>query len=155
MGKKSGSSFEYKRDDVNSSFGILAIRLAVGVPLGIVVAFVGNIFNGIIVPSPAAGDDFAFIFRMAVLGVSASTGGMVAWFNAFESKFGSIGLWAFGGFGGLVGAVIAYFVGGHYIDHPDVYILNQQLTQTVIFGAAIGSNVFAAGLSLYDASRSG
>ena len=57
--------------------------------------------------------------------------------------------------GGLVGAVIAYFVGGHYIDHPDVYILNQQLTQTVIFGAAIGSNVFAAGLSLYDASRSG
>ncbi|MDG0868105.1 hypothetical protein [Candidatus Lucifugimonas marina] len=153
MDKKSGSSFEYRKDDVNSSFGILAIRLAVGVPLAIVVAFIGNIFNGIMVPSPAAGDDFAFIFRMMVLGVSASTGGMVAWFNAFESKFGGVGLWAFGGFGGLIGGIIAYFVGGHFIDHPDLYILNQQLTQTVIFGAAIGSNVFAVAFSLYGSKR--
>jgi hypothetical protein len=154
MTKNAGSDYSYKRDDVNSSFGILAIRLAVGVPISLVAGFVGNIFNGIIVPSPAAGDDLAFLFRMAVLGVAASTGGMVSWFNAFESKSGAFGIWAVGAIGGLIGAVVAYFVGDQYIVHPDVYILNQQLIQTVIFGAALGSNAFAAGLSWIVSRRS-
>lgn len=153
MTNSSSSGFEYKKDGVNSSLGILVIRLAVGIPLALVAGFVGNIFNGIIVPSPAAGDEFAFLVRMCVLGFGAASGGMVAWFNAFESKFGVFGIWAFGAIGGLVGGVIAYFVGGAFIDHPDVYIMNQRLTQTVILGTALGSNVLAAGFSVLASKR--
>lgn len=154
MKNNSGSDFEYRRDAVNSSFGILAIRMAVGVPIALVAGFVGNIFNGIIVPSPVAGDDLSFVVRMFVLGVAASTGGMVAWFNAFESKSGGVGIWGVGVIGGLVGGIIAYIVGREFIDHPDLYILNQQLTQTVIIGTAIGSNLFAAALSVYGTRTS-
>jgi hypothetical protein len=108
-----------------------------------VTGFVGNIFNGILVPSPAAGDELAFFVRMLLLGISASTGGMVAWFNAIESKSGATAIWIIAALGGFTGALIAYYIGSTYIDHPDDYILNQRLTQTIILGAAVGSNVFA------------
>jgi hypothetical protein len=79
---------------------------------------------------------------------------MVAWFNLYESRSGAALVWALGGVGGLIGAVIGYYVGHTYIEHHDVYILNQQLTQVVIIGSAIGSSVFAVVLSVVS-SRSG
>ncbi len=136
--------YKYKSDGVNSSIGILIVRLLVGTPISLVAGFVGNIFNGIIVPSPTAGDELAFLARVAVLGYAASAGGMIAWFNALESKTGTFVIWFIAGIGGLTGATIAYFIGSVYIEHVDVYILNQQLTQVVIMGAAIGSNVVAS-----------
>ena len=148
MPETSGLNFEYRNDDVNSSLGILGIRLAVGIPISMVAGFVGNIINGIFVPSPIAGDEVAFLARMLVLGIAASTGGMVAWFNALESKSWAMGIWIIAAIGGLISAVLAYYFGSTYIDHPDVYILNQRLTQTIIIGAAIGSNVCAAGVSI-------
>ena len=150
MAKNSNLNFDYRNDDVNSSLGILGIRLAVGLPISMVTGFVGNIFNGILVPSPAAGDELAFFVRMLLLGISASTGVMVAWFNAIESKSGATAIWIIAALGGLTGALIAYYIGSAYIDHPDVYILNQRLTQTIILGAAVGSNVFA---TIVSASR--
>ena len=141
-------SFRYRNDDVNSSLGILVIRLAVGLPISMATGFVGNIFNGIFVPSPAAGDEYAFIARMLVLAIAVSTGGMVAWFNAIESKSGVMTIWIIAALGGFIGAVIAYFIGSAYIDHPDVYILNQRLIQMIMLGAAVGSNVLAATISI-------
>jgi hypothetical protein len=141
------AKYKYKSDGVNSSLGVLAIRLAVGVPIALVVGFVGNMINGIVVPSPTAGDDLAFFVRTAIIGFAAASGGMIAWFNVFESKSGATFAWFTAGIGGLIGAVVAYFIGDAYIRHPDVYILNQQLTQVVIMGAAIGSNTFSAVLS--------
>ena len=148
MPNNSNLNFKYRKDDVNSSLGILGIRLAVGTPISMVAGFVGNIINGLFIPSPAAGDEFAFAARMFVLSIAASTGGMVAWFNALESKSGAAAIWILAAIGGLIGAVVAYYVGSTYIDHPDVYILNQRLTQTIMLGAAIGSNVFAAVVSI-------
>ena len=58
--------FSYRSDNVNSSIGALVIRLLVGVPIALVAGFAGNVVNGIVVPSPAAGDDVAFLVRMAV-----------------------------------------------------------------------------------------
>jgi hypothetical protein len=146
--------YEYKSDGVNSSLGVLATRVAVGVPIALVAGFVGNMFNGMVIPSPTAGDDLAFFVRVLVIGFAASTGGMVAWFNLYESKSGGALVWAVGGVGGLIGAVVGYYTGAAFIDHPDVYILNQQLTQVVIIGSAIGASVSAVALSLFSA-RSG
>jgi hypothetical protein len=144
-------TFKYRDDSVNSSLGVLAIRVAVGLPISLVVGFIGNIFNGIVVPSPAAGDELAFLIRTFVIGFAASTGGMVAWFNVFESKSGASLVWFTAGIGGLIGAVIAYFIGDSFIANNDLYIMNQQLTQTVIMGSAIGATAFAAILSLVSA----
>ena len=140
--------FSYRSDNVNRSIGALVIRILVGVPIALVAGFAGNVVNGIVVPSPAAGDDFAFLVRMAVLGFAASTGGMIAWFNSLESRLGAFTIWFGAGIGGLLGAVVAYFIGDGFIDHPDVYILGQQLTQVVIFGGALGSNLGAAVISV-------
>ena len=140
--------FSYRSDNVNSSIGALVIRLLVGVPIALVAGFAGNVVNGIVVPSPAAGDDVAFLVRMAVLGFAASTGGMIACFNSLESKLGAFLIWFISGIGGMLGAVSAYFIGDGYIDHPDVYILGQQLTQVVLFGGALVSNIAAGIISL-------
>lgn len=148
MSNNSKLNFEYRNDEVNSSLGMLGIRLAVGLPISMVAGFVGNILNGMFVPSPTAGDESAFLARMLVLGIAASTGGMVAWFNAIESKSGATAIWTTAALGGLLGAIIAYYIGSIYIDHPDVYILNQRLSQGIMLGAAVGSNVLAASVSI-------
>jgi len=144
MTNSSPQGFEYKPDDINSSLGVLAIRLVVGLMIGLVAGYVGNMINGLVVPSPGAGDDIAFLVRMTVIGSVAAGGGMVAWFNAFDSKSGAASIWVVSAVGGLIGAVVGYFIGSSYIDHPDVYILNQRLTQVVILGSALGANAFAA-----------
>ena len=151
MTNNSDSSYEYKTDGVNSSLGVLVIRIMVGLPIGIVAGFIGNLSNGLLVPSPAAGDNVAFIIRMLVIGSATAAGGMVAWFNVYESKSGATRLWAVASIGGTVGAIIAYFIGDAYITPPDVYILNQRLVQVVILGAGIGANVLAVIMSVVSA----
>ena len=154
MTRKVQMDYEYKSDGVNRSIGVLAVRVAVGLPIALVAGFVGNMINGMLIPSPGAGDELVFIVRTLVIGFAASTGGMVAWFNLYESRSGAALVWALGGVGGLIGAVIGYYVGDTYIKNHDVYILNQQLAQVVIIGSAIGSSVFAVVLSVVS-SRSG
>jgi hypothetical protein len=146
--------FLYKTSTVETSGAILGVRILVGLPLALVVAFIGTIFNGIIVPSPLAGDVLAFMVRLAVIGIFASTGALVAWFNLFESKRGAVLVWSVAGAGGLLGALAAYYIGDRYIDHPDVYILNQRLSQVVLLGAALGANAMATLLAI-AASRLG
>ncbi|HIF71642.1 MAG TPA: hypothetical protein EYQ61_03670 [Dehalococcoidia bacterium] len=148
MTRSEQMDYKYKSDNVNASVGVLVIRLMVGVPIALVAGFVGNMFNGIIIPSPAAGDDLAFFVRVLVIGFASSAGGMIAWFNVFGSKSGASLIWVVGGIGGLLGAVVGYYVGDAFIKNHDVYILNQQLTQVVIMGAAIGASVFAVVLSV-------
>jgi hypothetical protein len=148
-------TYTYKTDGVNGSLGVMAVRVAVGLPIGLVAGFVGNILNSIVVPSPVAGDNVAFLVRVFVLGFAASTGGMVAWFNLLDSKIGGVVVWVIGGLGGLIGGLVGYYVGDAFIDHPDVYILNQRLTQVVIFGAAAGSNVFSVVFSIVSARSRG
>ena len=144
-------TYTYKKDGVSGSFGLMAVRVAVALPIALVAGFVGNILNGMLVPSPVAGDNVAFIVRLAVLGFAASAGAMVAWFNLLDSKSGGVLVWVIGGVGGLVGGLVGYYIGDTFIDHPDVYILNQRLTQVVIMGAAVGANVFMVTLSIYSA----
>lgn len=145
---KQSPSFKYRTDNSSGLYGVLLIRAAVGLPIGLVAAFVGNIVNGIAVPSPVAGDISAFIARMAVLGVFASAGGMVAWFNLLESRRGAVLVWAVGAFGGFVGAVVAYYIGDGRIEHPDAYILSQRLSQVVLLGSAAGATLFSTLLSV-------
>ena len=147
-------AFLYKTGNTDASGGILAVRIAVALPISRVAAFIGNIFNSILVPSPVAGEISAFLVRMAVMGFFAATGGMIAWFNLFESKRGALLVWSVAGVGGLLGALVAYYIGDRYIDHPDVYILNQRLSQAVLLGAAIGANALATILAIM-ASRTG
>ena len=89
----SGEIYEYKPDSANRSLRILLVRNVVGFPIALVVGFVGNIVNGLVVPSVAVGDFSAFAVRMLVIGAACSTGGMVAWFNMFESKRGGFLVW--------------------------------------------------------------
>ncbi|HIN14544.1 MAG TPA: hypothetical protein EYM69_02750, partial [Dehalococcoidia bacterium] len=93
--------FLYKTSIVETSRAILGVRVLVGLPIAAVAAFIGSIFNGILVPSPVAGDVLAFTVRMAVIGIFASTGGLIAWFNLFESKRGAVLVWIVAAAGGL------------------------------------------------------
>ena len=60
-------------------------------------------------PSPVAGAELALTTRMTVIGIAASSGGMIAWFNLFESKNGGALVWIIGCIGGVAGAAVAYF----------------------------------------------
>ena len=124
MTRANQKSLLYKTSTVDSSSAILAMRVVVGPPIAPVAAFIGNIFNGIVVPSPVAGDVSAFLARIAVIGIFASTGALIGWFNLFESKRGAAVVWSVAVVGGFGGALAAYYIGDRYIDHPDVYILN-------------------------------
>ena len=141
-------SFLYKANTVDATRAILAMRVVVGLPIALVAAFVGNIFNGIIVPSPVAGDILAFLARIAVIGTFASSGALIGWFNLFESKRGAALVWSVASAGGVLGALAAYYIGDRYIDHPDVYILNQRLSQAILLGAALGANIMATLLAI-------
>lgn len=148
MTETNQKSFLYKTSTVEASGAILAVRIVVGLPIGVVAAFIGNIFNSIAVPSPVAGDASAFLARMAVIGIFAATGGLIGWFNLFESKRGAVFVWSVSAAGGLLGALAAYYIGVRVIDHPDVYILNQRLSQAILFGAAVGANFMATLLAI-------
>ena len=131
------------------SLSVLAVRLLVGMVLGLMGAFIGTILNSLIVPSPAAGDEMAFTVRLLVLGFATAIGGLLAWFNLTESLAGTALTVIATGLSGAAGALIAYLVGRAVIDHPDLFILNQRLSQVVILGAVLGANSFAGGLGLY------
>ena len=159
MNNTSGEMYEYKSDSANSSLRILLVRNIVGFPIALVMGFVGNIVNGLVVPSAAVSDFSAFAVRMFVIGAACSTGGMIAWFNMFESKRGGLLVWSVGTLGGFLGGLIAFQVGSGIVDNPDLVLsgkilgywtLSQRLVQVVILGAGVGSCLFASVLSLFS-----
>ena len=159
MNNKSGDMYEYKSDSANSSLRILLVRNIVGFPIALVMGFVGNIVNGLVVPSTAVSDFSAFAVRMFVIGAACSTGGMIAWFNMFESRRGGLLVWAVGTMGGFLGGIIAYEVGSGIVDNPDLVLsgkilgywtLSQRLVQVVILGAGVGACLFVSVLSLFS-----
>ena len=159
MKNASGEMYEYKPDSANRSLRILLVRNVVGFPIALVVGFVGNIVNGLVVPSTAVSDFSAFAVRMFVIGAACSTGGMIAWFNMFESKRGGLLVWSVGTLGGFLGGLIAFQVGSGIVDNPDLVLsgkilgywtLSQRLVQVVILGAGVGSCLFASVLSLFS-----
>ena len=158
MKNASGEMYEYKPDSANRSLRILLVRNVVGFPIALVAGFVGNIVNGLVVPSAAVGDFSAFSARMFVIGAACSTGGMIAWFNLFESKRGGLLVWIVGTLGGFLGGLIAFQVGSGIVDNPDLVLsgkilgywtLSQRLVQVVILGAGVGSCLFVSVLSLF------
>ena len=159
MKNASGEMYEYKPDSANRSLRILLVRNVVGFPIALVVGFVGNIVNGLVVPSAAVGEFSAFAVRMFVIGAACSTGGMIAWFNLFETKRGGLLVWSVGMLGGFLGGLIAFQVGSGIVDNPDLVLsgkilgywtLSQRLVQVVILGAGVGSCLFASVLSLFS-----
>ena len=159
MKNASGEMYEYKPDSANRSLRILLVRNVVGFPIALVVGFVGNIVNGLVVPSTAVSDFSAFAVRMFVIGAACSTGGMIAWFNMFESKRGGLLVWSVGTLGGFLGGLIAFQVGSGIVDNPDLVLsgkilgywtLSQRLVQVVILGAGVGSCLFVSVLSLFS-----
>ena len=159
MKNASGQMYKYKPDSANHSLRILLVRNVVGFPIALVVGFVGNIVNGLVVPSTAVSDFSAFAVRMFVIGAACSTGGMIAWFNMFESRRGGFLVWSVGTLGGFLGGLIAFQVGSGIVDNPDLVLsgkilgywtLSQRLVQVVILGAGVGSCLFASVLSLFS-----
>ena len=159
MKNSSVQMYEYKPDSANRSLRILLVRNVVGFPIALVVGFVGNIVNGLVVPSAAVGEFSAFAVRMFVIGAACSTGGMVAWFNMFESKRGGFLVWSVGTLGGFLGGLIAFQLGSGIVDNPDLVLsgkilgywtLSQRLVQVVILGAGVGSCLFVSVLSLFS-----
>jgi len=106
------------------------------------------------VPTRSEGDIPAFLAPLIVTALFAATGGMIAWFNRFDSKRGTGLVWAVSMAGALLGAFLAYYLGERYIGPVDLHILNRRLTQVVLFGAAVGANVTAALVAIV-ASRLG
>ena len=159
MNNTPGEMYEYKSDSSNTSLRILLVRNVVGFPIALVMGFVGNIVNGLVVPSTAVSDFSAFAVRMLVIGAACSTGGMIAWFNMFESKRGGLLVWSVGTLGGFLGGLIAFQVGSGIVDNPDLVLsgkilgywtLSQRLVPVVILGAGVGSCLFASVLSLFS-----
>ena len=159
MKNASGEMYEYKPDSANRSLRILVVRNVVGFPIALVVGFVGNIVNGLVVPSAAVGEFSAFAVRMFVIGAACSTGGMIAWFNLFETKRGGLLVWSVGMLGGFLGGLIAFQVGSGIVDNPDLVLsgkilgywtLSQRLVQVVILGAGVGTCLFVSLLSLFS-----
>ena len=159
MKNASGEMYEYKPDSANRSLRILLVRNVVGFPIALVVGFVGNIVNGLVVPSAAVGEFSAFAVRMFVIGAACSTGGMIAWFNLFESKRGGLLVWSVGTLGGFLGGLIAFQVGSGIVDNPDLVLsgkilgywtLSQRLVQVVILGAGVGTCFFVSVLALFS-----
>ncbi len=159
MKNTSSEMYEFRSDSANSSLRILAVRNIVGFPIALVMGFVGNIVNGLVVPSTAVGDMSAFMVRMFVIGAAVSTGGMIAWFNLFESKRGGLFVWIIGTLGGFLGGIIAYQVGSGIVDNPDLVLsgkilgywtLSQRLVQVVILGAGVGTCFFVSVLALFS-----
>ena len=159
MKNPSGEMYEYKSDSANSSLRILLVRNIVGFPIALVVGFVGNIVNGLVVPSTALGDFSAFAVRIFVIGAACSTGGMIAWFNMFESRRGGLLVWVVGTVGGFLGCLTAFQLGSGVVDNPDIVLsgkvlgywtLSQRLVQVVILGAGVGSCLFVSVLSLFS-----
>jgi hypothetical protein len=96
---------------------------------------------------------------MFVIGAACSTGGMIAWFNMFESKRGGLLVWIVGMLGGFLGGIVAYQVGSGIVDNPDLVLsgkilgywtLSQRLVQVVILGAGVGACLFVSVLSLFS-----
>ena len=159
MKNASGKMYEYKPDSANRSLRILLVRNVVGFPIALVVGFAGNIVNGLVVPSAAVGEFSAFAVRMFVIGAACSTGGMIAWFNLFETKRGGLLVWSVGMLGGFLGGLIAFQVGSGIVDNPDLVLsgkilgywtLSQRLVQVVILGAGVGACFFVSLLSLFS-----
>ena len=159
MKNASGEMYEYKPDSANRSLRILLVRNVVGFPIALVVGFVGNIVNGLVVPSATEGDFSAFSARMFVIGAACSTGGMIAWFNLFESKRGGMLVWSVGTLGGFLGGLIAFQLGSGIVDNPDLVLsgkilgywtLSQRLVQVVILGAGVGTCFFVSVLALFS-----
>ncbi len=159
MKNTSTDMYKYKSDSANSSLRILLVRNIVGFPIALVMGFVGNVVNGLVVPSAAAGDFLAFAVRMFVIGAACSTGGMIAWFNLFESRRGGLLVWSFGTLGGFLGGLIAFQVGSGIVDNPDIVLsgkvlgywtLSQRLVQVVILGAGLGTCLFVSALSRFS-----
>ena len=159
MKNASGEMYEYKPDSANRSLRILLVRNVVGFPIALVVGFAGNIVNGLVVPSAAVGEFSAFAVRMFVIGAACSTGGMIAWFNLFETKRGGLLVWSVGMLGGFLGGLIAFQVGSGIVDNPDLVLsgkilgywtLSQRLVQVVILGAGVGTCLFVSLLSLFS-----
>ena len=159
MKNASGEMYEYKPDSANRSLRILLVRNVVGFPIALVVGFAGNIVNGLVVPSAAVGEFSAFAVRMFVIGAACSTGGMIAWFNLFESKRGGLLVWSVGTLGGFLGGLIAFQLGSGIVDNPDLVLsgkilgywtLSQRLVQVVILGAGVGTCFFVSVLALFS-----
>tara|TARA_B100000029_G_C17566882_1_gene955336 strand:+ start:1879 stop:2376 length:498 start_codon:yes stop_codon:yes gene_type:complete len=157
MNDTSGERYEYKSDSANSSLRVLLLRNVVGFPVALVVGFAGNIVNGLVVPSTAVSDFSAFAVRMFVIGAACSTGGMIAWFNMFESRRGGLLVWSVGTVGGFLGGFIAFHLGSGIVDNPDLVLsgkilgywtLSQRLVQVVILGAGIGTCLLVSIVSL-------
>ena len=147
-------SFTYKTGTIESSRAIVAVRILVGLPIGVVAAFIGSIFNNIAVPNWSAGNVPVFLVPLIVTGLFAASGGMIVWFNRFESRRGVALLWAASTAGGLLGAFIAYYFGDRYGPPIDLDDLHKWISQLVLLGASIGANALAALVAVL-ASRSG
>ena len=152
--KADHQTFRYKTGKIESSGAVLALRIVAGLPTGILAGFIGSIFNNIAVPTRSAGDVPAIVAPLVVSSLFAASGGMIVWFNRFETRRGLALLWAASIAGAILGASIAYYAADRYIGPLDLHILNQRLSQAVLFGAAVGANTIAVVVSL-EASRRG
>ena len=97
-----------------------------------------------VVPTLTSGDIPAILAPLIVTGLFAAAGGMIAWFNRFESKRGVAFVWAVSTAGALLGAFAAYYIGDRYFGALDLHILDRRISQVVLLGAAFGANVMAA-----------
>jgi hypothetical protein len=154
LNKIEHQSITYKTGTIESSSAILALRIVAGLPIALVAGFIGSIFNSVAVPTLSAGAIPNFLAPLFVTTLFAAAGGMIAWFNRFDSRQGTALLWAISTAGGLLGAFVAYYLGDRYIGPVDLHILNKRLAQMVLIGAAIGANVTAA-LVAVTASKMG
>jgi hypothetical protein len=135
--------FPYKSGKTESSSAILIVRIAAGLPIGVVAGFIGSIFNIIVVPTRTAGDVPDHLAPLVVTGLFAASGVMIVWINRFESRRGIAFMWTMSTAGALLGAFIAYYFGDRYAPELDLHNLNKWVAQIVLLGASIGANTAA------------
>ena len=128
----------------------MAVRIAVGLPVGIVAGFIGSIFNHIVVPTRTAGDIPDHVVPLVVTGLFAASGVMIVWINRFESRRGVTFMWTVAAVGALLGAFVAYYFADTFSPELDLHKLNKWVAQVVLLGASIGANTAATLFAVFS-----
>ena len=123
--------------------GSLAARTVVSLITAYLGAFMGTVTGSLLIPAIADGDFLPLLARMLLIGMGATVGIGIVWFNVFIDRIRTGVLLAVSLTGAIISGYIAFYWSDAFTGDSDLYIRVREITQSTIIGAVIGANVLA------------